>query len=79
MPANFSPFFRDATGNTPYDYQRRLAGGDADRPSHSPADSGTRIHHTTEHGRLVFSTLERLRSHLQQRNTQMLDLKFSEL
>jgi CRISPR-associated endonuclease/helicase Cas3 len=32
MPANFSPFFRDATGYTPYDYQRRLAGGDAGRP-----------------------------------------------
>lgn len=32
MPANFSPFFRAATGYTPYDYQHRLAGGDAGRP-----------------------------------------------
>lgn len=43
MPANFSPFFRAATGNMPYDYQRRLAygelgrtaGGDAGRPCES--------------------------------------------
>ncbi len=33
----------------------------------------------TEHGRRVFSTLERLQSHLQQRNIQMVDLKFSDL
>ncbi len=31
MPANFSPFFRAATGNTPYEYQCRLAGGDVGR------------------------------------------------
>jgi CRISPR-associated endonuclease/helicase Cas3 len=27
MPS-FSPFFERATGNAPYDYQARLAGGD---------------------------------------------------
>jgi len=27
MPS-FKPFFEDATGNAPYDYQARLAGGD---------------------------------------------------
>ena len=32
MPANFATFFRDATGYTPYDYLRRLAGGDAGHP-----------------------------------------------
>ncbi len=31
MPANFSLFFRAATGTTPYDYQRRLAGGEPGR------------------------------------------------
>lgn len=43
MPAKFSPFFRAATGHTPYDYQCRLAcgeqsrtaGGDAGRPCES--------------------------------------------
>ncbi|MDI1250923.1 MAG: CRISPR-associated endonuclease Cas3'' [Lacunisphaera sp.] len=43
MPANFSPFFRAATSNTPYDYQCRLAcgepsrtaGGDTGRPCES--------------------------------------------
>lgn len=28
MPATFANFFRAATGNTPYDYQRRLACGE---------------------------------------------------
>jgi glutamine synthetase len=33
----------------------------------------------TERGRLMFSSLEQLQSHLQQRNIQMVDLKFSDL
>ena len=32
MPFSFDNFFHAATGNTPYDYQRRLAGGDAGTP-----------------------------------------------
>lgn len=32
MPATYDTFFQTATGNTPYDYQRRLAGGDAGCP-----------------------------------------------
>lgn len=42
MPATFDDFFRAATateqnpdGNTPYDYQRRLAGDTAGRPCES--------------------------------------------
>jgi hypothetical protein len=42
MPATFDAFFKKATateqnrdGNAPYDYQRRLAGGDAGRPCDS--------------------------------------------
>lgn len=31
----FDSFFKDATGNLPYDYQRRLAGGDAGRACES--------------------------------------------
>jgi len=33
----------------------------------------------TDHGRLVFSSLEQLQSHLQQRSIQMVDLKFSDV
>ena len=33
----------------------------------------------TEHGRRVFSTLEQLQSHVQQRTIHMVDLKFSGL
>lgn len=29
-PLEFNTFFRAATGNTPYDYQSRLAGNDSD-------------------------------------------------
>lgn len=35
MPASFDEFFKAATGNTPYNYQSRLAGGDAGRPCES--------------------------------------------
>jgi len=35
MPATFDEFFQAATGNTPYDYQSRLTGGDAGRPCES--------------------------------------------
>jgi CRISPR-associated endonuclease/helicase Cas3 len=35
MPATFDAFFHAATGNKPYDYQRRLAGGDAGRACES--------------------------------------------
>ncbi len=43
MPQSFAALFRAATGNTPYDYQSRLAcgepgrtaGGDAGRPCES--------------------------------------------
>ena len=43
MPATYDDFFRTATGNAPYDYQRRLAcgehgrtaGGDSGRPCES--------------------------------------------
>jgi len=31
----FEQFFEAATGHAPYDYQRRLAGGDAGRPCES--------------------------------------------
>jgi CRISPR-associated endonuclease/helicase Cas3 len=31
----FEEFFKAATGHAPYDYQRRLAGGDAGRPCDS--------------------------------------------
>jgi len=31
----FDEFFQVATGNTPYDYQSRLAGGDAGLPCES--------------------------------------------
>jgi CRISPR-associated endonuclease/helicase Cas3 len=31
----FERFFKAATGHAPYDYQRRLAGGDAGRPCES--------------------------------------------
>jgi hypothetical protein len=34
MPS-FKPFFEDATGNSPYDYQARLAGGDGGLPCES--------------------------------------------
>lgn len=32
---SFDRFFQNATGNDPYAYQRRLAGGDAGRPCES--------------------------------------------
>jgi ERCC4-related helicase len=36
MPApDFAEFFKAATANTPYDYQRRLAGDGAGRPCDS--------------------------------------------
>ena len=31
-PMNFPEFFQAATGHAPYDYQRRLAGGDNGQP-----------------------------------------------
>lgn len=51
MPATFDAFFHAATateqnpdGNIPYDYQRRLAGGDAgpiiDEPDSAEGESG---------------------------------------
>ncbi len=35
MPATFDDVFRNATGNAPYAYQRRLAGDTAGRPCES--------------------------------------------
>ena len=35
MPSTFVDFFCNVTGNTPYDYQRRLAGGDEGRSCES--------------------------------------------
>ena len=35
MSPTFAPIFRATTGNIPYDYQRRLAGGDIGHPCDS--------------------------------------------